>query len=33
VTDICRKVAPPIETKAPGHTAACHHAPVEAIAA
>jgi peptide/nickel transport system ATP-binding protein len=28
-TDICRKVTPPIETKAPGHVAACHHSPVE----
>ena len=33
VTDICRKVAPPLETKAAGHIAACHHAPKEAIAA
>ena len=33
VTDICRKVAPQLETKAAGHIAACHHAPKEAIAA
>ena len=33
VTDICRKVAPPLETKAAGHIAACHHALKEAIAA
>jgi peptide/nickel transport system ATP-binding protein len=33
VTDICRQVAPPIETKAPGHFVACHHAPREAALA
>ena len=25
-TDLCRKVAPGLEEKAPGHVAACHHA-------
>jgi peptide/nickel transport system ATP-binding protein len=33
VTDLCRKVAPGVELKAPGHFVACHHAPREAIAA
>ena len=33
VTDICRKVAPALETKAPNHVAACHHAEREAMAA
>jgi peptide/nickel transport system ATP-binding protein len=33
VTDLCRKVAPAVELKAPGHFVACHHAPREAIAA
>jgi peptide/nickel transport system ATP-binding protein len=33
VTDLCRKVAPGVEQKAPGHFVACHHAPREAIAA
>jgi peptide/nickel transport system ATP-binding protein len=28
-TDLCRKVAPALEAKAPGHVAACHYAPVE----
>jgi len=32
-TDICRKVAPPLEAKAAGHVAACHFAPREAAAA
>ncbi|MBV9751635.1 MAG: ABC transporter ATP-binding protein [Hyphomicrobiales bacterium] len=32
-TEICRKVAPVLEAKAPGHVAACHHAPKEALAA
>jgi len=27
VTDVCRQVTPAIEEKAPGHWAACHHAP------
>ena len=26
VTELCRRVAPPIETKAPDHLVACHHA-------
>jgi len=26
VTDLCRKVAPAIETKGPNHLVACHHA-------
>jgi peptide/nickel transport system ATP-binding protein len=26
VTDLCRKVAPALEEKAPGHVAACHYA-------
>jgi peptide/nickel transport system ATP-binding protein len=29
-TDICREIAPPLESKAAGHTVACHHAPIEA---
>ncbi|MGA9868732.1 MAG: ABC transporter ATP-binding protein [Acetobacteraceae bacterium] len=28
VTDVCRRVSPPIEAHLPGHTAACHHAHV-----
>ncbi|MBW0004814.1 MAG: ABC transporter ATP-binding protein [Hyphomicrobiales bacterium] len=32
-TQICREVAPVLEAKAPGHNAACHHAPREALAA
>jgi peptide/nickel transport system ATP-binding protein len=32
-TDICRQVAPPLEQKAAGHVAACHHAEREEIAA
>jgi peptide/nickel transport system ATP-binding protein len=31
-TDLCRQVAPALETKAPGHRAACHLAPKEAQA-
>jgi peptide/nickel transport system ATP-binding protein len=31
-SDICRKVAPPLEVKAPGHIAACHYAPREQVA-
>jgi peptide/nickel transport system ATP-binding protein len=33
VTDLCRKVTPALEAKAPKHVAACHHAPREAVAA
>jgi peptide/nickel transport system ATP-binding protein len=33
VTDLCRKVAPPLEIKAAGHTAACHYALREQVAA
>ena len=33
VTDLCRRVAPALETKAPSHVVACHHARREAIAA
>jgi peptide/nickel transport system ATP-binding protein len=33
VTELCRKMAPTLEAKAPGHLAACHHAPKQAIAA
>ena len=33
VTDLCRRVAPALEEKAPGHLAACHHAAREALAA
>jgi len=32
-TDLCRQIAPALETKAPGHIAACHYAPKEAMAA
>ena len=32
-TDLCRKVAPALETKAEGHIAACHYAIKEAVAA
>jgi peptide/nickel transport system ATP-binding protein len=32
-TDLCREVAPALETKAPGHVAACHYAEREAVAA
>ena len=32
-TDLCRQVAPALESKAPGHVAACHHAPKQALAA
>jgi len=32
-TDLCRRVAPALETKAPGHVAACHYAAREGIAA
>ena len=32
-TDLCRKVAPALEPKAPGHIAACHYATKEAVAA
>jgi peptide/nickel transport system ATP-binding protein len=32
-TELCTKVAPALDEKAPGHWAACHYAPVEAIAA
>jgi peptide/nickel transport system ATP-binding protein len=32
-TEICRQVAPMLESKAPGHMAACHHAPKQALAA
>jgi peptide/nickel transport system ATP-binding protein len=31
--DVCRAVAPALEEKAPGHVAACHFAPAEAVAA
>ncbi|MBV9533756.1 MAG: ABC transporter ATP-binding protein, partial [Bradyrhizobium sp.] len=30
---LCRKVAPPLETKAPGHLAACHYADRDTVAA
>ena len=33
VTEICRKVAPRLVAKAPGHSAACHHAETKAVAA
>ncbi|SDR55925.1 peptide/nickel transport system ATP-binding protein [Rhizobiales bacterium GAS191] len=33
VTELCRKVAPALEAKAQNHIAACHHAPIEAVAA
>ena len=32
-TDLCRKLAPALEEKAPGHACACHYALKEAIAA
>jgi peptide/nickel transport system ATP-binding protein len=32
-TELCRQVAPVLESKAPGHVAACHHAPKQALAA
>ena len=32
-TELCREIAPPLELKAQGHTAACHYAPCEAVAA
>ena len=32
-TDLCREVAPALESKAPGHVAACHYAAREAVAA
>src|SRR5499427_7608680 len=32
-TELCREVAPALETKAPGHVAACHYAAREAVAA
>jgi peptide/nickel transport system ATP-binding protein len=32
-TDFCRQSAPALELKAPGHLAACHYAPKEALAA
>ena len=32
-TDVCREIAPALESKAPGHVAACHHAAKEAVAA
>jgi peptide/nickel transport system ATP-binding protein len=32
-TDLCRQSAPALELKAPGHSAACHYAPKEALAA
>jgi len=32
-TDLCRELAPALETKAPGHVAACHYAVREAVAA
>jgi peptide/nickel transport system ATP-binding protein len=32
-TEMCRQLAPALETKAPGHVAACHYAPKEAVAA
>jgi peptide/nickel transport system ATP-binding protein len=31
--DVCRQLAPGLELKAPGHVAACHFAPKEAVAA
>ncbi|SEE01003.1 peptide/nickel transport system ATP-binding protein [Rhizobiales bacterium GAS188] len=33
VTELCRKVAPALEAKAQNHIAACHHAPIDAVAA
>jgi peptide/nickel transport system ATP-binding protein len=32
-SDLCRQVSPPLEAKAPGHVAACHHAPKDTVAA
>jgi len=32
-TDLCRRVSPVLEMKAPHHLAACHHAAKEAVAA
>jgi peptide/nickel transport system ATP-binding protein len=32
-TEMCRQLAPALETKAPGHVAACHYAVREAVAA
>jgi peptide/nickel transport system ATP-binding protein len=32
-TEMCRQLAPALEIKAPGHVAACHYAPKEAVAA
>jgi peptide/nickel transport system ATP-binding protein len=32
-TEMCRQLAPALETKAPGHVAACHYATKEAVAA
>jgi peptide/nickel transport system ATP-binding protein len=32
-TELCRQFAPALETKAPGHVAACHYAAREAVAA
>jgi peptide/nickel transport system ATP-binding protein len=32
-TEMCRQLTPALETKAPGHVAACHYAPREAVAA
>jgi peptide/nickel transport system ATP-binding protein len=32
-TELCRKVAPALEAKAPFHVAACHHAEKEEMAA
>jgi peptide/nickel transport system ATP-binding protein len=32
-TELCRELAPALETKAPGHVAACHYAVREAVAA
>jgi peptide/nickel transport system ATP-binding protein len=31
--DLCRQIAPPLELKAAGHSAACHYAPREQVAA
>jgi peptide/nickel transport system ATP-binding protein len=31
-TELCHQVAPALESKAPGHLAACHYAPKEAAA-
>ncbi len=32
-TEVCEAIAPALEMKAPGHVAACHYAPIEAVAA